>query len=157
MYSDPLAYFITTRTYGTWLHGDARGSVDRVHNQRDTPTLAVDAGRVRYEQSRLKRPAIVFSDQQRAEVDRAMRATCRFKQWRVLALNVRTNHAHIVVEAKASPERVMNTLKVWATRGLVDAGLIEQGMRPWSRHGSTVYLFKPEEVDEAIWYVMHGQ
>ncbi|HEV8590779.1 MAG TPA: hypothetical protein VGQ55_01645 [Pyrinomonadaceae bacterium] len=25
----PLAYLITFRTYGTWLHGDRRGSVDR--------------------------------------------------------------------------------------------------------------------------------
>lgn len=25
----PLAYFITFRTHGTWLHGDQRGSVDR--------------------------------------------------------------------------------------------------------------------------------
>jgi hypothetical protein len=23
----PLAYFITLRTYGTWLHGDDRGTV----------------------------------------------------------------------------------------------------------------------------------
>jgi hypothetical protein len=29
----PLAYFITFRAYGTWLHGDKRGSVDR-HNNR---------------------------------------------------------------------------------------------------------------------------
>jgi len=25
----PLAYLITFRSYGTWLHGDERGSVDR--------------------------------------------------------------------------------------------------------------------------------
>jgi hypothetical protein len=25
----PLAYLITIRTYGTWLHGDEKGSVDR--------------------------------------------------------------------------------------------------------------------------------
>ena len=25
----PLAYFISFRTFGTWLHGDRRGSVDR--------------------------------------------------------------------------------------------------------------------------------
>ena len=25
----PLAYLITIRTFGTWLHGDLRGSVDR--------------------------------------------------------------------------------------------------------------------------------
>ena len=35
--SVPLAYLITFRTYGTWLHGDARGSVDREHNVFGTP------------------------------------------------------------------------------------------------------------------------
>lgn len=25
----PLAYLITIRTFGTWLHGDERGSIDR--------------------------------------------------------------------------------------------------------------------------------
>ncbi len=29
----PLAYLITFRTYGTWLHGDERGSIDRYHNR----------------------------------------------------------------------------------------------------------------------------
>jgi len=29
----PLAYLITFRAYGTWLHGDARGSIDRFHNR----------------------------------------------------------------------------------------------------------------------------
>ncbi len=29
----PLAYLITFRSYGTWLHGDERGSVNRFRNQ----------------------------------------------------------------------------------------------------------------------------
>ncbi|MEP7214250.1 MAG: hypothetical protein ABI791_14320 [Acidobacteriota bacterium] len=29
----PLAYLITIRMYGTWLHGDERGSVDRSMNK----------------------------------------------------------------------------------------------------------------------------
>jgi hypothetical protein len=28
-----LAWLLTETTYGTWLHGDARGSVDRIRNQ----------------------------------------------------------------------------------------------------------------------------
>ena len=33
----PLAYLITFRTYGTWQHGDERGSVDREHNRYKSP------------------------------------------------------------------------------------------------------------------------
>jgi len=40
----PLAYFLTLRTYGTWLHGDERGSVDAKHNCYNTPYTAPDRG-----------------------------------------------------------------------------------------------------------------
>ncbi|MGQ0761444.1 MAG: hypothetical protein ACT4OT_05435 [Acidobacteriota bacterium] len=36
----PLAYLITFRCYGTWLHGDERGSVDRKQNVYGTPKTA---------------------------------------------------------------------------------------------------------------------
>src|SRR6266478_1713782 len=40
--SEPVAYFITFTTYGTWLHGRAPGSVDREHNQPGTAFLPAD-------------------------------------------------------------------------------------------------------------------
>ncbi|HTK37762.1 MAG TPA: hypothetical protein VL325_04655, partial [Pyrinomonadaceae bacterium] len=37
----PLAYLITIRTFGTWFHGDERGSVDRHgKNIYGTPRIA---------------------------------------------------------------------------------------------------------------------
>jgi len=35
----PMAYLITFRSYGTWLHGDKRGSVDRHHNRYGAPLI----------------------------------------------------------------------------------------------------------------------
>jgi hypothetical protein len=32
----PLAYLISFRAYGTWLHGDRRGSVGHFHNRYGT-------------------------------------------------------------------------------------------------------------------------
>ena len=42
-----LAYFITFSTYGTWLHGSAKGqgSVDSEHNIYGTPFVEPDAQR----------------------------------------------------------------------------------------------------------------
>ena len=37
-----LAYLITFRCYGTWLHGDSRGSVDRFHNRYGAPLIAAN-------------------------------------------------------------------------------------------------------------------
>jgi len=38
----PLAYMITFRTYGSWLHGDERGSIDRHHNRFGGPRVSVN-------------------------------------------------------------------------------------------------------------------
>jgi len=35
----PLAYFISFRAYGTWLHGDKRGSIDRFNNRYRSPYI----------------------------------------------------------------------------------------------------------------------
>jgi hypothetical protein len=35
----PLAYFISFRAYGTWLHGDKRGSIDRFNNRYRAPYI----------------------------------------------------------------------------------------------------------------------
>jgi hypothetical protein len=37
----PLAYHITWGTYGTRLHGDKRGTVDRENNAFGTPVLGL--------------------------------------------------------------------------------------------------------------------
>jgi hypothetical protein len=36
----PIAFMITLRAHGTWLHGDRRGSVDRFHNRYGNPTIS---------------------------------------------------------------------------------------------------------------------
>jgi hypothetical protein len=40
----PLAYLITLRTFGTWLHGDERGSVGRKRNVYGRREIAPNHG-----------------------------------------------------------------------------------------------------------------
>lgn len=68
-------------------------------------------------------------------------------------MSVRTNHVHCVVVGIASPERILNDLKAWATRALREAELVPPDVSPWSRHGSTRYLWTEASVDTAIRYV----
>jgi hypothetical protein len=49
-----LGYFLTLRTYGTWLHGDERGSVDRFNNAPGSPLIPRSSARSSYAQSLLK-------------------------------------------------------------------------------------------------------
>ena len=77
----PLAYFITFRTYGTWLHGDSRGSVDRLHNTYGTPRLPPNPLRRNYERGLLKRPPVKLTATRRAAVERGIRDTCKIRKW----------------------------------------------------------------------------
>ena len=82
---------------------------------------------------------------------------CSERYWSLLAAHVRTNHVHIVVEAEVSPERVMNDLKSYASRCLNRKGMDEPDRKRWARHGSTRWLWKPENVSSAIRYVVDEQ
>ncbi len=52
----PLAFMITLRAHGTWLHGDRRGSVNRFHNEYGTPRLPPNPLRRHYERQLPKTP-----------------------------------------------------------------------------------------------------
>lgn len=155
--TDPLAYLITFRTYGTWLHGDARGSVDRHHNVYNTPMLPRNPGLALAEAAQLKHAPVLLSEPQRATVADAIERICHDRGWTLSSLNVRTNHVHGVVSAPVSPERVMHAMKSFATRRLRELRLVLDDTRPWERHGSTRYLWTPRQVEEACRYVRESQ
>ena len=154
----PLAYFITFRTHGTWLHGDQRGSVERHgRNIYGTPRIALDpVFSVKMDQNMVTEP-IILDGRHRTVVESAIRAVCNFRSYGLIAINVRTNHAHSVVSAAAKPNVVMNAFKANTTRELRTAGLIAADRTVWSRGGSTRYLWKPENVERAVHYTLHGQ
>jgi REP element-mobilizing transposase RayT len=145
----PLAYLITFRCYATWLHGDARGSVDPKHNV---------FGRLENScRTKLKHAPVLLNHLQRTVVERAVRGVCDHREYVLLAVNVRTNHVHAVVTAMCKPEPVLDAFKAFATRALRQAGLISVETKPWARHGSTIYLWKEKDVAKAIEYVTHAQ
>ena len=65
MRTPPLAYMLTLRTYGTWLHGDARGSVDRAHRAYGTPMLGANGSLERAERARLRHAPVQLDAAQR--------------------------------------------------------------------------------------------
>lgn len=153
----PLAYLITFRTYGTWLHGDERGSMDRKNNVFGTPRLDPHPNRKYAEELQLKHPPIILNIEQRAAVENAVREVCHYREYALMALNARTNHVHAVVSAGCPPEPILDAFKAYATRRLRRRGLISRTTKPWVRHGSTRYLWKERHVAKAIDYVLYGQ
>jgi hypothetical protein len=91
-------YLITFRCYGTWLHGDERGSVDRrFYNRTGTPKMKPDSDQVVRKAKLRKQEEFNMGQLEREIVKRAIEEVCHFRGYGLFALNVRTNHAHLVV------------------------------------------------------------
>lgn len=154
---DALAYLITFTTFGTWLHGDRRGSVDLDHNTPGAPFLDAAPRRVRWERVNARQAPVILDATAREIVRAAIVGVCLYRGWSLHALNVRTNHLHAVVSAAAPPESVMHDFKAYATRALRQKGRAADGASPWTAGGSTRYLWKARDVETACHYVLEGQ
>lgn len=152
-----LTYLITFTCYGTRLHDAEPSSVDRDHNVPGSQYLETNARRVSFERKLVDQPAYQLDDRRRAIVLKAIHATCSGRGWTLLAAHIRSNHVHVVVQTGAPPEKVMGDLKASASRMLNQAGLDEPGRKRWARHGSTRYLWKAQQVWDAIRYVVERQ
>lgn len=154
----PIAHLISFRCYGTWLHGDERGSIDRFHNRYQEPYIAPNDGWKAYISTKLKSEPVILSAEQRTTVERAIREVCDYRRWALHAANVRTNHAHTVVSIGAySSKFALNSFKAYSTRHLRQSGLWSYSHSPWSDKGSRRHIWNEEELQRAIDYVVNGQ
>lgn len=153
----PLAYFISFRSYATWLHGDKRGSIDRFHNRYRVPYIPPNDKWQRYNEQRLKAKPLILKARHRKSIQAAMRNTCNIRSWLLQAINVRTNHIHTVVSANRKAGLVLNAFKANATRQLRQDGLWPYSFSPWADKGSKRRLWNERSVAKAIEYVLNGQ
>lgn len=78
----PIAYLLTFRTYGTWLHGDERGSVRRNgNNSFGGPTITPSIPLKEKMQDLQKGGALLLDAQQRKCVGAAIIEVCEFRQY----------------------------------------------------------------------------
>ncbi len=154
---DSGTYLITFTAYGTWLHGDARGSSERQRSPGVTASVEPSESRLAQAKRRLSAASMTFTVDARSSIAKAIESVAEHRSWDLLAMNVRTNHVHTVVKANTSPEQVMNAFKAWSTRRLREDGLVDEGQRVWTRHGSTRYLYTRQAMEDAIRYVVEGQ
>ena len=154
----PLAYLITFRCYGTWLHGDERGSVDRFHNQYQSPYAEPNENRHKYAKKKLKQEIVILDAAQCQAVEEAIREVSDYRVWSLYAINVRTNHVHTVVSTNGiKSERALNDFKSYSTRKMRENNCWNSERSPWSDKGSRRRLWNERSVELAIDYVINGQ
>ncbi|MGI8981046.1 MAG: hypothetical protein ACR2FY_17610 [Pirellulaceae bacterium] len=165
---DPIAFFLTWPTYGTWLPGDERGWIEYGQGfQLPDPIRKMEA------EARMTEDACILNDEQRHLVEKTVADHCAIRGWVLHAVNCRTNHLHIVVTASLHPKKVRSQLKAWCTRRLKELeakrrsttnpkrerGSEEPPVREnwWVERGSGRYLNDQASLDAAIVYVRDGQ
>ncbi len=155
---EPVGFLITWTCYGRWVYGDDRGSVDDDHNVYGTPLIAESPRRVSGVRRRLRNRPFRLNEPARDVVKQTITEHSERRGWELLAVNVRSNHVHVVVRfAGVTPEVMMGQWKLWSSRRLRECGVAERGQSVWTRHGSTRYLWKEHELEPAVRYVVEGQ
>ncbi|QDU25578.1 hypothetical protein ETAA8_06470 [Anatilimnocola aggregata] len=153
--TDPLAFFFTWATYGTWLPGDQRGWVEFRHGfQLPDPWRELES------MAKMTEGSCRLSPPEREQVHDQLRETCHFKQWQLHAVNCRSNHLHAVISASAAPRLMRTQIKAWLTRRLKSfcaTNRRESREHWWAERGSIRWLFEDDHLEAAILYVRDGQ
>ncbi len=152
---DPLAFFLTWTTYGTWLPGDERGWVRKCRGFQIS-----DPGKERAARERMTEPPCALDSEQRRLVEKTIRDHCRIRGWELYALNCRAKHVHVVVSAEVEPETVRDQLKAWCTRRLRELEQSRTGVRRekwWTQRGSQRYIGDEQSLEAVIRYVLDFQ
>ena len=148
---EPIGYFITWTTYGTWMPGDERGWWrEGEFHQRNDLMREMSA-------SDMKEPSFTLSPDQRGIVEDTLTRHCEIRSWTLHAANARTNHVHIVVTARNyyQPKTVRDQFKAWCTRRLQPTN--PNRKRFWTEGGSCRWIKQQDDLQSAIIYVNESQ
>jgi REP element-mobilizing transposase RayT len=149
---DPIGFFLTWATYGTWLPGDSRGWVEYHRGwQLPDPILELESA------AKMSDDACRLNRMQRNAVETQIAETCRHRCWLLHAVTCRSNHVHVVLSAADTrPKVIRASLKAWATRCLKEH-FDAQRDNWWAERGSIRWLWEDDDVEGAVQYVKEGQ
>ena len=89
-------------------------------------------------------------------VEATIRKHCEVRKWELHAVNVRSNHVHVVVTAaNYKPETVASQFKAWCTRMLQKNHANRE--RFWTQGASRRWINSESELATAIEYTLEAQ
>jgi hypothetical protein len=161
-------WLISWTCYGTWLPGARRGFVSHVpdeqgnqviHNIPGTPFDADVPALEAHARSTMNGPTVSL-DQAAADAMIAQyQETCRIRGWELEAASVMFNHTHVVlgVAGDPDPEKILETLKSWATRTVKKLHGLPPNGTFWTAKGSKRKLPDERAVRDGVIYVVRKQ
>ena len=150
---EPVGFFITWTVYGTFLQGDARWWKKRnAGEQLPQPLLE------QWHRNRLNHDVILLNEDLRKVVESEIEDHCERRDWKLWAVNARTNHVHVVVTASGvKPEKVRDQLKANSTRGIrqIDSRFTERPV--WTTKGDVQFVKTEDDLERVVLYVCEFQ
>jgi REP element-mobilizing transposase RayT len=169
-----LTWLLTNTTYGTWLPGDARGSVTSVRDRRpgdpatgtrvehDRPGEAWEPslpGLLRSARALMKGQPIYLSVAQAETALGQFLETAAHRGWEMLAVAIMANHCHVVIQADDEwrADRILADLKAYGTRALNRTYGRPAAGTWWTGKGSTRMLRDGRAIESGVNYVLFKQ
>lgn len=149
---EPITYFITWTTHGSWLPGDDRGWRKMKHGPQ-TPQPLLE----QWCRNRMTEEVVTLNETQRMKVEKVCQEHADHRGWILHAVKARSNHVHVVVTADKSPEIVRDQFKANATRALRQepAALVKQNT--WTRGGDCEIVEGEDNLERVVEYVLEAQ
>jgi REP element-mobilizing transposase RayT len=149
---DPLAFFITWPTYGTWLPGDARGWTEWHHGwQLPNKNLEDDC------RTSMTEEQCLLTNLEREIVVQQIFETCKQRGWHHYVSDCRSNHVHVVLNAaNTKPDKIRADIKAWCTRRLRERSRPER-VNWWAERGSIRYVWDEDSLSNVVLYVSEAQ
>jgi hypothetical protein len=148
-----LALHITWGTYGTRLHGDPRGTVDRYNNEHGAPVVGFVEHRWEQEKSNLKFPPVVLTRPQMIHVEEQLPIVCERGYWKHIVGAAGPNHVHEILDATFDPETIRRLLKRWLGQSLTERWPLPDGATWWAECGSIRWVDNERYYANATRYV----
>jgi REP element-mobilizing transposase RayT len=137
-------WFLTWRTYGTWLPGK-EGFVGRyrdgkkqtiLQNAFNTPFAPAQPFLQRHAASRMTDQQRYLTDEQAICLEQELIRTCEFRSWTLLGHAIVTNHIHVLLRVAGNPDPMclIAEFKSYGSRRLNGNGFRQKW---WAAGGST--------------------
>jgi len=149
----PIAYHITFGTYGTRLHGDSRGTVDRPMNQPGDPIIGADPAWWERERGRLNFEPVILTSEQMVFMEGVMPGVCERGGWDYHTGAGGPDHIHVLLTAEAEADAVRKWFKRWLGEAMSARWARAEGATWWAEGGSVKWVWERPYFENVLGYL----
>ena len=148
-------WHITFGSYGTRLHGGSRPSVDKDHNELDTPFVPPKIEREDSARGRMKFPPKFLTVEQREFSEYELPQICQRGGWTCRVCSAAPDHVHLLCDIvpEVHGEKVRRLVKRWLGQTLSERWPIPNGASWWAEEGSNIAIHDEPYLNNAFGYI----